>query len=244
MGKAHTYNYVYQYFKDSGCELLSKEYIASANKLDYVCNCGNKHSITFNNFRAGHRCKLCGAEKLRQHFTHSYNYIKEYFAGKECILISENYVGAFKKLDYICRCGTHHSMTFANFESNKSCPECKREQFRGKNNPRWNSSKTSEERQDDRKYPQYDIWRKGVYSRDNYFCQLCGSKKSGILIAHHINSYLRFPELRTELSNGVTLCNSCHKEFHSTYGNKNFSAEDFKEFMQDKIETKSDTISA
>lgn len=49
--------------------------------------------------------------------------------------------------------------------------------------------------------------------------------------AHHINSYSRFTELRTTLSNGVTLCKCCHKEFHSLYGKVRFTAEDFEEFM-------------
>ena len=59
---------------------------------------------------------------------------------------------------------------------------------------------------------EYRNWRKAVFERDNYTCQniFCG-KRGGYLEAHHIRSYAEHPELRLEISNGVTLCRSCHK---------------------------------
>ena len=58
---------------------------------------------------------------------------------------------------------------------------------------------------------QYKDWRKKVFERDNFTCQKCalhGSK--GYLTAHHKKSFSHYPKLRYELSNGVTLCESCH----------------------------------
>ncbi len=72
-------------------------------------------------------------------------------------------------------------------------------------------------------------WRKDVFKRDNWKCVICEAK--GDIQAHHLNSFKRFPELRTELSNGVTLCTHHHQKFHGKYGNRNFTVEDFYEFL-------------
>lgn len=58
----------------------------------------------------------------------------------------------------------------------------------------------------------YGLFIKRVLERDNYTCQNCGSKEH--LNVHHIKSYANFPDLRTTVSNGITLCESCHKRKH------------------------------
>jgi len=55
-------------------------------------------------------------------------------------------------------------------------------------------------------------WRKEIYKRDNYECKKCGANDS--IFAHHILSWKDYPELRFELSNGITLCSVCHKKAH------------------------------
>jgi len=40
-----TYEYVYNYFKKQGCELLEMEYIGGTTKMKYICKCGNISSI-------------------------------------------------------------------------------------------------------------------------------------------------------------------------------------------------------
>lgn len=58
---------------------------------------------------------------------------------------------------------------------------------------------------------EYRKWKKDVLERDNYTCQGCGVK-GGNLHVDHIKQFAYFPELRTELSNGRTLCIDCHKK--------------------------------
>jgi 5-methylcytosine-specific restriction endonuclease McrA len=67
-----------------------------------------------------------------------------------------------------------------------------------------------------RKRSDYLDWRKKVYERDAYTCQVCG-QRGGKLQADHIKSFALYPELRLDLNNGRTLCLECHKKTE-TYG--------------------------
>lgn len=55
-------------------------------------------------------------------------------------------------------------------------------------------------------------WRKAVFARDRYTCRCCG-QVSGSIQADHIAPFALHPELRFEVSNGRTLCKSCHGEY-------------------------------
>ncbi len=67
----------------------------------------------------------------------------------------------------------------------------------------------------------YKQWRRDVFERDNYTCQGC-EKRGGYLEVDHIKSYAMFPELRTSLENGRTLCRPCHLKTPN-FGSKAFS---------------------
>lgn len=53
-------------------------------------------------------------------------------------------------------------------------------------------------------------WRKRVLERDNYKCLDCGVNDKEVLDAHHIKSPKIYPELKTSLDNGITVCKNCH----------------------------------
>ena len=62
----------------------------------------------------------------------------------------------------------------------------------------------------------YIIWRNEVYKRDNWTCRICKKKcKERDIVAHHLQLFSEFPELRFDIDNGITLCRSCHFREHS-----------------------------
>ena len=60
----------------------------------------------------------------------------------------------------------------------------------------------------------YKEWRMKVLKRDNFTCLSC-KQRGEKLHAHHIDSFAKFSEYRFDISNGVTLCKSCHLFLHS-----------------------------
>ena len=75
----------------------------------------------------------------------------------------------------------------------------------------------------------YIKWRNNVLNRDNYTCKLCRkTKDETILNVHHIEKYADNEELRTDVSNGITLCYKCHKKVFNR-------EEEFEEYFKQLI---------
>ena len=73
--------------------------------------------------------------------------------------------------------------------------------------------------QDHRHTEEYRNWRTEVFNRDDFKCQIC-NQVGGTLNAHHIKEFAKNPELRFDVDNGITLCESCHKKIHKRKGMK------------------------
>lgn len=89
--------------------------------------------------------------------------------------------------------------------------------FSGEQHYNWQGGKTPEN-QRLRRSKEYRAWRKKVFERDNYTCQEC-KQRGGYLEADHIKPWALYTELRFELTNGRTLCLSCHRK-SPTFGKK------------------------
>lgn len=62
--------------------------------------------------------------------------------------------------------------------------------------------------QHERMCPEARVWRKAVLARDRKCCRFCGGRKQ--LEVHHIRPFRNHPEIRWAVSNGITLCETCH----------------------------------
>jgi 5-methylcytosine-specific restriction endonuclease McrA len=86
--------------------------------------------------------------------------------------------------------------------------------------------------QDWRKTREYRIWRANVIRRDKV-CTVCGSGQHRQ--AHHIEQGAYNTALRYDISNGVTLCRTCHTSFHIDYKKgfrKKGTGDDFARFIK------------
>ena len=130
------------------------------------------------------------------------------------------------KVDTICdECRKPVKMLYKdyighNHDGKTYCKSCAYKLFmHGSNNPAWNPNKTDEDRIKNRSYLEYDKFIKRVLARDNYTCQCCGDRNTKRDIeVHHLDGYDWCFEKRIDDTNGITLCHTCHKNFHSIYG--------------------------
>lgn len=110
------------------------------------------------------------------------------------------------------------------------------------NHPNWQGGKTKHAERFRKKW-EYKFWRKSVFERDNYTCQLCGIR-SGIgisvfLEADHIKPFAYFPELRLDINNGRTLCRDCHRNTDTYMGRAKHYQKIFNSEQKTKILTPS-----
>lgn len=122
--------------------------------------------------------------------------------------------------------------TFRNGAIAGFCQKC----YVGENHKGWNKNKTSEQRIKERNGGENRVWTNNVYKANNYTCQKCGDKKGGNLNAHHIFNYSKYKESRFDEDNGITLCVSCHKNFHKKHGYKNNDLNQLLHFLNTKQE--------
>ena len=174
------------------------------------------------------QCEYCGKDIVKPP-----SWVKEHnFCSQECLANSRKTGGTVK----CYTCGKEFYKIKSQIERSEKhfCSEeckCKHQNsLVGKLNPWYNPNLTDEERISNRDYIEYTKWRDEVYKRDNYTCQRCG-KRQGDINAHHLNGYDTFKEQRVDVNNGVTLCNVCHKEFHSLYGYGNNTKEQYNEWI-------------
>lgn len=171
-----------------------------ANKSHDVCLRGEQFTCT--------HCGTVDRRKKYQLDKHDEN-----FCSPECYheYVSENNEGRM----ITCHvCGEKEYKQPSHLEYSSSgkyfCSrQCKGQHYSGENNPMWKDKDYS----DFTKTPAGRAWRQAVIERDAGICQDCGSEPQ-TPHTHHIKPKSEFPELKTDVDNGVTLCEDCHVNRH------------------------------
>jgi len=227
--KKWTYKMACDYLINKGSKMISgeKEFTDAKNSvIKYRCSCGNIDEKRFSAFYETPSCSSC-----QKRNKYSQKEVDELFRSMNWQLLSI-YKNNNTPMDYICERGHKQNITLSNLLKGVRCRKCYNEDNSGENHHNWNHNKKKEDRLDDRKYHEYNVWRKEVFERDNYECQICGDKKGGNLNAHHKDGYNWCKERRTDVSNAVTMCNICHTEFHSKYGYGDNTEQQLIEWIQ------------
>jgi hypothetical protein len=63
---------------------------------------------------------------------------------------------------------------------------------------------------EERRSSKYSEWRKRVYERDSFKCKINSQDCKGRIEVHHILSFTKYPELKYEINNGISLCHKHH----------------------------------
>lgn len=115
-GRIVTHEEVNHFFLTEGYTLLS-QYKKATKRIEFICPNGHRHHTSWASFRSGNRCAYCAGhvvthEQVRETFMH-YGYT----------LVSE-YIGANKKIKFICPSGHKHLISWGNFRSGRRCAKC------------------------------------------------------------------------------------------------------------------------
>jgi len=186
--------------------------------------CSRKCADLFQVKKVEVKCRNCNKDFLSQ--PARFKYSRGLFCSKKCAYEwnkGPNNIKYREKVEKVCQiCGNVFKI-FQSVDSKGKGKFCSQKCLgvwnsvnrRGDKSPTWKNPK-------DRKTPvsmqarrtfEYVLWRKSVFARDNFTCQGCNSR-GGVLNAHHILPFVLFPDKRTEISNGITLCVKCHKKQH------------------------------
>lgn len=229
----YTTDIVRDIYESYDCVFLDHEYSGNNNRYNFKCSCGNVSIKQFSKFVKNPYCKDCSKEISKKKRSRSDSDVRKILENMGLEMIG-NYNGSRDKIDYICECGLPcsaylYQLTRKNGSVCKKCADASR---RGENAYNWNGGYDNELIAFRKTY-EFKKWRKDVFARDQYSCQVCSHKGKG-LNAHHIDGYNWCKEKRTDVDNGITLCEDCHNDFHNTYGRGNNTSEQFNEWMEIK----------
>lgn len=218
------------------------KYVENNKKMgEFLCDCGTtKYTLIKNVVRKNRPVKSCGClQKILRKIQVGQKY------GRLTVIdiIETNEIqqcGVKYKIKCHCECGniTYPRCSGLTTGTTQSCG-CKNrdivrvlgKQKTGSNNPMWKNL-TQQQKRDCRYRLRGYQFRQYILKKYDK-CIKCGSKND--LVAHHLDGYNWCIELRDDPeNNGVCLCGNCHRAFHSKYGKRDNTREQFQEYMEGK----------
>lgn len=251
---------VIDYINSTGCEYVSGEYINCNSLLTIKCKCGNLFQKNYNHFKRGQQqCQKCGAESSRQSkFKYNTESVREILLKRGYKLLEDNYVNCTTPLKCVCSKGHTVNIIFQQFLAGCSgCKKCQYEELKVKNR-KYDRNPEGEVLSDLRDSVKY--WKNKVFQKYEGKCYLTGTRKD--CVVHHLYPFrtivddcckeLNIP-LRRNIGDydlqqynklkdlviskhtieiGIVLQRKVHAKFHSIYGVKNNTVEQFNEFIK------------
>ena len=107
-------------FAVEGYILLTTTYKNNRTKLNYICNNGHEHNISWKEWNnLGNRCPYCSMKikKTREE-------VERAFAAEGYVLLTKKYKNSTQYLYYICPKGHVHKITRINWLNGNRCPYC------------------------------------------------------------------------------------------------------------------------
>jgi len=205
----HSYEYVEEYIKDNGCELISKEYINQSKNLEIKFPCGKIHKMSFGAFKGGERDPCTSMERFKS--TVSEKTTKKMLEFMDSISFKfisfEGDEFKFKsKITYSCPKGHIETRPYPSLWRDKNCTICTKEEnqikYSKENASNWQGGLT-----DLKTYLSKFIvqWKKDSMENSNYKCVITGKRFEDI---HHVQSFNlllkeSLKELNFELKNTI-----------------------------------------
>jgi hypothetical protein len=221
-------------FKARGYTLLSR-YKNAKEPLQYKCpNHPEKLlKIRYKDLKDGNGCRYCAIDKTRL----GIKQVKQLFSEKGYELLEQTYINSRTPMRYICP--NHEdketTITVGSLKAGRGCSYCAIENSRGKLSVHYNHDLPEDTRKKDRRYDaEIHLWRSSVFERDAYTCTVCGDDRGGNLNAHHKEGFNWCVHRRYDVNNGVTLCEDCHRGFHSEYGYGDNTENQYLEWVKGK----------
>lgn len=231
------------------------------------CSCGRESIVSSCNLVSGasEKCSYCAhhSDKFKNSFQKRWEKFYKNRSVKigdvfdRLTVIKETDKRYFRQKLWLCKCSCGNEILTTSIKLKKgmkrSC-NCLINDTRiavgksriGSKNPRWRSDLTDRDRRNlSYKFrhlqnnPLLVKWRKSIFARDKFYCQICG--KNGGVNAHHLFSWDKYKDKRYDTNNGVTMCKTCHKTFHKEFGWGNNTQEQYDQFKKTRVLIPSNT---
>lgn len=108
---------------------LAEQYVCRTEKIKIRCEHGKIFEIFSTSLsKSSIKCDCVRKQetynKVSQSLRFPYEEVKDYFTNNNCVLLSEIYINAHQKLEYICSCGNQSFTCFDRFKCGNRCRKC------------------------------------------------------------------------------------------------------------------------